>query len=81
MSDQTEIIIKLTVDEEQLDTLRLYQPSDARPVEEDCSVKMSRFRFRTFWKRNMVYLRTKQNVRVLRADPLVSEENAAGAGK
>ena len=35
MSDQTEIIIKLTVDEEQLDTLRLYQPSDARPVEEE----------------------------------------------
>ena len=35
MSDQTEITIKLTVDEEQLDTLRLYQPSDARPVEEE----------------------------------------------
>lgn len=26
MSDQMEIIIKLTVDGEQLDTLRLYQP-------------------------------------------------------
>ncbi len=35
MGDQTEIIIKLTVDEEQLETLRLYQPSDARPVEEE----------------------------------------------